>query len=505
MRSLARRVAAGVQRHSFPLGLDARVSGLFGTTSNEGSVSMTGARTLTFAQMYETQPWVYIVVSKLARSLARLPLHVFQTGPASDRERMRDGTLADLMREPAPGIAPFQLKESIVGNLSLYGNAILVKVRNGPAAAPFELWPTNFARWRPIAAERAPISMWIYRTPGGDDIPFLPSDVVHFRWWNPDSHMLGMSPMEPLRRTLAMEDATQRAGVAVFENGMRPSGVFKTDRVFDATKASDRLAIQRLTEETERMHGGPDNFGRLAFLEGGLEWQPMSHNLTDAAAVPFRKLNREEVAAAFDMPPPMVGILDNATFSNVTMMHQMLYQDTLGAPIKMIEEVLDGQLVKRQPSWRGLFLEFELAEVLRGSHMERMRAYQLAQWFLTPNEVRRIENWPQLDDPEADRIHVPLATTTEVSAVTVEQSAQLAQHVDHLEQSVRSRLGAGASLDNLMQWAARAVEIVGVENASMLTVWGPLLTELAEVSDRDAADRVIRLMRQALPGSGLEV
>ncbi len=498
MTSLARRVVAGIHRQAFPLGLDTRVSGLFGTTSNEGSIALTGSRTHSFAQMYETQPWVYIVVSKLARSLARLPLHVFEMGTLSDRERKRDGTLADLMREPAPGIAPFQLKESIVGNLSLYGNAILVKVRTGPSAAPFELWPTNFAKWRPVAAERAPISMWIYTTPAGDEIPFLPSDVVHFRWWNPSSHMLGMSPMEPLRRTLAMEDATQRAGVATFEHGMRPSGVFKTDRVFDATKESDRLAIERLTEEAEMLHGGPDNFGRLAFLEGGLEWQPMSHNLTESAAVPFRKLNREEVAAAFDMPPPMVGILDNATFSNVTMMHQMLYQDTLGAPIKMIEEVLDGQLVKRQPSWRGQFLEFELADVLRGSHMERMRAYQLAQWFLTPNEVRRIENWPQLDDPEAARIHVPLATTTEVSAVTAEQSALLAAHVDHLEQSVRSRLGAGADIDNLMLWAARAVEIVGTENAPALAAWGPLLTELAEAKDRETADRVLRLMRSAM-------
>src|SRR5690554_6984432 len=43
-----------------------------------------------------------------------------------------------------------------------------------------------------------------------------------------------------------------------------------------------------------------------------------------------RKLTREEVAAAYYIPPPLVGILDHATFSNIREQHKQLYQDTLG-------------------------------------------------------------------------------------------------------------------------------------------------------------------------------
>jgi phage portal protein BeeE len=50
----------------------------------------------------------------------------------------------------------------------------------------------------------------------------------------------------------------------------------------------------------------------------------------DGELIELRKLNREEACAVYDMPPPMVQILDRATFSNIDEQHQMLYVDTLG-------------------------------------------------------------------------------------------------------------------------------------------------------------------------------
>jgi phage portal protein BeeE len=56
----------------------------------------------------------------------------------------------------------------------------------------------------------------------------------------------------------------------------------------------------------------------------------MSWDMQQAAVVEFRKLTREEVAAVFDIPPVLLGILDRATFSNVEELHLAFYQDTLG-------------------------------------------------------------------------------------------------------------------------------------------------------------------------------
>ena len=50
----------------------------------------------------------------------------------------------------------------------------------------------------------------------------------------------------------------------------------------------------------------------------------------EAQYIETRKLNREEVCAAYDVPPPVVHILDRATFSNITEQMRSMYRDTMG-------------------------------------------------------------------------------------------------------------------------------------------------------------------------------
>ena len=69
--------------------------------------------------------------------------------------------------------------------------------------------------------------------------------------------------------------------------------------------------------------------------------------------VETRRLTREECAAAYDVPPPVVGILDRATFSNITEQHIMLYQDTFGPWLTMIEETPQTQLIDPEPLLAG--------------------------------------------------------------------------------------------------------------------------------------------------------
>ena len=500
-QSLVTRAITGLLSKSYPLGDPSAGRATSGTGTGAGSVSLTGSRTVSYAALYQHQPWVYIVTNKFARSFARLPLWAYAgiQGGGTASERLTAGSLYELMEEPAPLMAPFSWKEAIAGNLCIYGNAMLVKDRQGArTGAPRALWPSNFSRWSVVPGVDTPIAMYLYQRNDGSKIPFLPEEVVHLRWWNSGSEILGLSPMEPLRRTLAAEDAMQRLQVATFENGLRPSGVLTTPNVFDGTKPADKLALQRLRENVERLHGGPDRAFRLAILEGGMDWKPMAHDFTDAAMVPLRKLTREEVAAAIDIPPPMVGILDNATFANIDTQHRMLYQDSMGPPTTMVGQNLQVQLVRRETEWRGQFLEFNMDDVLRGSLLEELRAFQLAQWFMTPNEVRANRNLGKLSDPEADRIHVPLSTTTEVSDLgnQPEKQAALKAHLDHLEQAALSRVGAGMPLPDLEQWATRALEIGGEDCPE---VWGPLLTELASAQSTDEVRTLLSNMRGMLP------
>ena len=488
--SILARAASGLK--AFPLGPSSMAT-TTGESTGRGAINLVRQRIVSYSTIYRQQPWVYVGVNKLARSVARLPLKSYTLDANGDRQRERSSSLARLMLEPAPRVSPFRWKEHLIASLYIYGNAIFVKSRPRPGAAPNEVWPTPTARWNVIPGVTQPIGMYVYTTIDGERLPFLPEQVLHARWFNPDSELVGLSAMEPLRRTLAMEDGMQRAQVAEFENGMRTPGVLSTEHTFDTTKPGDDQALRRLSEDLDHFQGGPERAGRPLLLEGGLKWESQSTSMADSELVPLRKLTREEVAAALDLPPPVIGILDHATFANITQQRQMLYQDTLGSPISLLEDELRVQFVGEEREWSGLFLEFDLDGVLRGNTLEELRGYQLAQWFMTPNEVRRIRNLPRLDDPEAGRIHVPLATTTEVSDPANQQQQALMSHLDHLEQQMLSRVGAGNDLPNLERWAMRTVEIGGAPEE-----WGPLLSELAQAGTSDDARGLLNLMRGAI-------
>ena len=101
------------------------------------------------------------------------------------------------------------------------------------------------------------------------------------------------------------------------------------ERPAEAPKWSDPARDRFRTDWDERF-AGPGNAGKTPVLEDGMTFKPEAFSPADAQWAEGRRLTREEVARAFHIPPPMVGVLDNATFSNISEQHRMLYQDTLG-------------------------------------------------------------------------------------------------------------------------------------------------------------------------------
>lgn len=126
----------------------------------------------------------------------------------------------------------------------------------------------------------------------------------------------------------------------------------------------------------------------------------------------MRKLSREEVAAAYYIPPPMIGILDHATFSNITEQHKMLYQDTLGPWLAMFAEEFALQLIPDLTTGSDrVYVEFNLREKLTGAFEQRAASIQTAVGgpWMTINEARALDNRPPVDG--GDELIRPLNVT----------------------------------------------------------------------------------------------
>lgn len=380
---------------------------LAGSRSNQAGSTISQSRTIelhgnlsaAYMTLYKTQPWIYICVNKLMRGIGRLPWGAYNIDSEGNAERDLGGTLDTLLNRPYPKGSGFKIKEFVVGQMAINGNALLVKWRPGAKATPEELWPVDWRDIEAVTGKNEPVGYYRYR--GGERL-FLPDECVHFQWYGTEG--AGMSPLEPLRRTLATEDAAQRYGIANFANAVRPSGAL----IHPARLKREQE--DHLQAKIDSLHAGVDNSFRMLLLSGGMDWKPFGFAASDSEMINTRKLTREEVAAAYDIPPPAIGILDHATFSNVSEQHRMLYQDTYGPWLVNITDTLDVQLVMGEAAFSDQEVRFDLNEMLKGSPQERAAAY--AQFRVSSvysaNELRRMEGLPRIEDPLADAVLIPL-------------------------------------------------------------------------------------------------
>lgn len=347
--------------------------------------------------IYKSQPMVFATVNKLVYGISRLPIKCYEYGLDGDsRTRLRSHPLARLMNRPMPRRGAFHLKAAIAYDLHVHGQALVVKGRESVGAAPNELWPVPWRNVQVISDERGPIAYGIQI--GGEVVAIGAEDVVHFQL------PADISPLEPLRRTLALEDAAMTFQGESLHNGVNGGRL----QVTSAQRINDQT-MARLRIEFEKMYAGSENSGRALILDQGLEAKPLNVTAADVAIMEQRKLSREEVCAAYDVPPPLVGILDRATYNNTSELRRALY-DTIATKLVLIEETFQAQLVDAEPAWDGLFLEFDTNELLRPDPETRAKMHMLTQQasVTTVNERRQAENLPRIDDPSADTVLMPV-------------------------------------------------------------------------------------------------
>lgn len=375
-----------------------------------------------YTELYRRQLWVYTIVTKLARSTSRLNMQIWEpAGPG--RVEQPDSPYAQLLANPNPRMSSVFMWLWVSSIYEIFGEAILLKLRDASGRVR-ELHPMHPMNTTVRRHDDDSITYWF--TSGVRDhrtvLPEVPeADVVHFKAFNPDNIMRGMSQLEPLRRTLANEDSIRTATDSFWKRGAQPSVILS-----HPGKLSE-AAAKRVRASWESAHAGAERMGGTAILEENMT--PTLVQLTNEQMqyVDSRRLNREEVCAAMDVPPPVVHILDNATYSNITEQMRSMYRDTMAPRLGLFESELDSQLA---PDFGGgLLARFNLDDVLRGDFESRATAVTglVTSGVYKPDEARPLFNLPTLggaaDKLYANQAMQPLGTPVAAAAPPAEPAA----------------------------------------------------------------------------------
>lgn len=368
-------------------------SGAYSTVQLAPRIELSDSYAVEYGQIWKSQESVRTVVSFLARNIAQLGLALYERVGDSDRRRLQDHPLAALLRRPNPWATRYRFINDLVHDFAIYDNAFWVKTNDngirGLRRIPPQYISIDGRDW---------LSPDTFRITGSAGARVLTREqVVYFRGYGVNKD-IGTSPLEALRRTLREEFTASEMREQVMRNGARMSGYI--NRPADAPGWSDEAADRFKRAWQSQYSGSGPGAGGTPILEDGMTFSPVSQTAKDLQYIEARKLTREEVAAAYFVPPPMVGLLEHATFSNITEQHKMLYQDTLGPWLTMISEEIELQLLPDfEVDPTRFYVEFNLREKLSGSFEERADAIQKAVGgpTMTVNEARALDNRPPID------------------------------------------------------------------------------------------------------------
>ena len=258
---------------------------------------------------YAKNAIAYRCVRLIAEAAASAPLRV---GPA-------EHPLARLLARPNPEQTGVELLEAFYGHLQVSGNTFL-EMASLDDAAPSELYVLRPDRMSVIpGADGWPVG-WEHRAganvrrferdPIGGDAP-----ILHLKLFHPADDHYGLSPMEAAAYAIDIHNSGGAWNKALIDNAARPSGAL----IFTGAGGADRLTeeqFQRLKQELEDAHVGAANAGRPLLLEGGLEWRPMSLSPADMDFIEARHAAARDIALAFGVPPMLLGIPGDNTYSN---------------------------------------------------------------------------------------------------------------------------------------------------------------------------------------------
>jgi HK97 family phage portal protein len=236
--------------------------------------------------------------------------------------------LVQLLTRPNPRQDGGVFFEMLYAHLLLAGNAYIEAVSLGGEVR--ELYALRPDRMKVVPGADGWAESYEYSV-GGRSVRFdqlaskLPP-ILHLTFFHPLDDHYGLAPIEAAAIAVDTHNAAARWNKALLDNSARPSGalVYSSDGA-----VLNEQQFDRLKRELDATYTGSINAGRPMLLEGGLDWKPMSLTPKDMDYLEAKHTAAREIALAFGVPPMLLGIPGDNTFSNYAEANRVFFRQTV--------------------------------------------------------------------------------------------------------------------------------------------------------------------------------
>ncbi|PCI04332.1 MAG: phage portal protein [Hyphomicrobiales bacterium] len=336
-------------------------------------------------------PIVYRCIRMIGDAGASIPWQLVEEGEKLDQHPM-----LELLSKPNMRQSGSAFIEKIYGHLLVFGNAYLhVAMLDG---TPRELHALAPDCVKVIAGTDGYPAAYEYqagRTKQRFNVEDDERPILHLALANPVDEIFGHSPLAAAHMALDIHNAASTWNKSLLDNSARPSGA-----LIYSSGAGDNLTDEqftRLKQELEEGYGGAIRAGRPMVLEGGLDWKAMGYSPRDMDFMQAKNGASRDIALAFGIPPMLLGIPGDNTYSNYKEANRAFWTQTVLPLVKRTAASLGNWLGPQFGDNIKLEFNRETVEAI-APDMEKQWARIGSAEFLTDNEKREALGYGPIDD-----------------------------------------------------------------------------------------------------------
>lgn len=327
---------------------------------------------------------VYTCVTGRADLLVNLVPRLYRY-KGDDKELVTKGSLIDLLTKVNPFWTFNRLLNMTELDLGIWGWAFWFLERGASGKGkPVAIWRGKPSQVQIIRHASDYIAGFRYKV-GSEELVFSTSEVIWFRYNNPEDEFKPLSPLQASRLSADYATDALLSNRLLFRQGGQMGGyLMPKDRNIDL------MAAQELERQINKKIQGIENTHKWSVFRLPMEVKPMGVNPKDAEFLGGLKYSLEEVCRAYKWPLDLAG--GQRTYENYSSAMKAAYTHAVIPEAKWIASEITEQLIPLFASEADVF-EFDASgiDVLqeeKTAEWERERG-QLIQGAITINEWRQ--------------------------------------------------------------------------------------------------------------------
>ncbi len=306
-----------------------------------GKASWSGRNYTKFAdEAYIKNVIAHQSIAKIALSAASVKFKLKKLGTTLDSHFH---PLGALLRSPNPAQGGTELFESIFSFKMISGNAYILAA-GAADEAPAELYALRPDRVSVIAGRDEMPAGYRYSLGKNKYKDYDVSQVLHLKFFHPLDDWYGLSPVEAAAYSIDQHNQAGAWNQALLQNGARPSGALVMKQDDNMGRLSEDQ-YNRIKAQIDGEFSGAANAGRPVLLEGGMDWKEMSLSPKDMDYVEMKNSAARDIALAFGVPPQLLGIPGDNTYSNLAEARLALWEQTVIPQVNNLVDALNNWLV----------------------------------------------------------------------------------------------------------------------------------------------------------------